>query len=149
MVFVGLKFGIITNLNMSFSKRKLFKKSRKLVSKGSETKVLDLKFGSFGLKALGNGRLTSKHIETARQAINRKIRPFGKMWVRVFADTPVSSIPSKVRMGKGKGTISYWACKVKKGQILYEISGVSILKSRNALSVGGSKLPFKIKIIQY
>jgi large subunit ribosomal protein L16 len=134
---------------MFFPKSRKFKKSRKLVAKGVETRVIGLKFGLFGLKALGNARITSKHIETARQAINRKIRPFGKMWVRVFAHTPVSSTPLKVRMGKGKGGVSYWACSVKKGQILYEVSGVSSQKAIDALSIGGSKLPFKTKIIKH
>jgi large subunit ribosomal protein L16 len=134
---------------MFFPKSRKFKKSKKLVSKGTETRVISLKFGSFGLKALGNGRITSKHIETARQAINRKIRPFGKMWVRVFAHIPVTSIPLKVRMGKGKGNVDYWACSVKKGQVLYEVSGISARKARDALILGGSKLPFKTKIIKY
>lgn len=134
---------------MFFPKSRKFRKSRKLVSKGTETRVISLKFGSFGLKALGNGRITSKHIETARQAINRRIRPFGKMWIRAFAHIPVSSIPLKVRMGKGKGNVSYWACSVKKGQILYEVSGVSSQKAIDALAIGGSKLPVKTKVVSY
>lgn len=147
MESVVLRFGII--INMFFPKVTKFKKSRKLTAKGTETRVTGLKFGSFGLKALGNGRLTSKHIETGRQAINRYIRPFGKMWVRVFAHTPVSSTPLKVRMGKGKGNVSYWACGIKKGQILYEVAGVGSQKAIDALSIGGLKLPFKTKIVKY
>jgi ribosomal protein L16/L10AE len=64
---------------MFFPKTRKFKKSRKLVSKGVETRTKNLQFGFFGLKALTNNTISSKHIETARQAINRKIRPFGKM----------------------------------------------------------------------
>jgi large subunit ribosomal protein L16 len=134
---------------MFIPKSRKFKKSRKLKAKGLEYKVTRLKFGSFGLKALGNGRITSKHIETARQSINRHIRPFGKLWIRVFAHTPVSSIPSKIRMGKGKGGVSYWACSIKKGQVLYEVSGVPSKKAMKALTIGGSKLPFNTKIITY
>jgi len=126
-----------------------FKKIKKLKVKGTELKVIDLKFGFFGLKSLSNGRITSKHIEVGRQAINRKIRPFGKMWVRMFAHNPVTSIPLKVRMGKGKGNISYWASSVKKGQILYEVSGVSEQKAFEALRAGGLKLPLKTKIVAY
>lgn len=134
---------------MLFPKFRKFKKSRKLVSKGGESKVISLKFGFFGLKSLGNGRLTAKHIETARQTINRKIRPFGKLWIRVFPDIPVSSIPSKVRMGKGKGNIDYWGCSICKGQILYEVSGISYEKAQKALVLGGRKLPFKTKFVTY
>lgn len=134
---------------MLFPKSRKFKKARKLVSKGVESKVVKLKFGFFGLKATGNGRLTAKHIETARQTINRKIRPFGKLWIRVFPDIPVTSIPSKIRMGKGKGSIDYWGCAVRKGQVLYEVSGISRQKALTALNLGGRKLPFKTKFIEY
>jgi large subunit ribosomal protein L16 len=134
---------------MFFPKSRKYKKSKKLIVKGTEHRVINLKFGSFGLKSLSNGRISSKNIETARQAINRKIKPFGKMWVRVFAHTPISSIPSKVRMGKGKGAVSFWAGSVKKGQILYEVSGISRKKAEEALYLGGSKLPFKTKVIRY
>ena len=134
---------------MFFPNNRKFKKSKKLVSKGIERRTINLKFGLFGLKALGNTRINSKHIETARQAINRKVRPFGKVWIRLFAYTPVSSVPLKVRMGKGKGGVSYWGCSIKKGQILYEISGVSEQKAREALRIGGLKLPVKNKIVKY
>ena len=134
---------------MFFPKNSKFRKSRKLVSKGTEFKAIRLRFGSFGLKSLSNGRVTAKNIETARQAINRKIRPFGKMWIRIFAYTPITSIALKTRMGKGKGNVSYWAANIKKGQILYEISGVSKELAFEALRVGALKLPLKTKIISY
>jgi large subunit ribosomal protein L16 len=134
---------------MFFPKNRKFKKSKKLISKGTEFRTIDLKFGFFGLKSLSNGLITSKHIETARQAINRKIRPFGKIWIRVFAYTPVTSIPLKVRMGKGKGNISYWATNIKKGQIVFEIAGVSEKRAVEALKIGGLKLPLNVKTIKY
>jgi large subunit ribosomal protein L16 len=134
---------------MFFPKNRKFKKSKKLISKVTEFRTIDLKFGFFGLKSLSNGLITSKHIETARQAINRKIRPFGKIWIRVFAYTPVTSIPLKVRMGKGKGNISYWATNIKKGQIVFEIAGVSEKRAVEALKIGGLKLPLNVKTIKY
>ena len=106
-------------------------------------------FGMWGLKATGSGRLTSKQIETARQAIARCIKPSGKLWVRVYPNTPVTSVPSKTRMGKGKGRVDYEACSIKKGQILFEVGGVPADKAMYALVVGGSKLPFSTKIIEY
>jgi len=126
-----------------------FKKFRKGRIKGLETKVINLKFGYFGIKSLENGRITAKQIETVRQAIQRKIRPLGKLWIRVFAHLSVSSKPTEVRMGKGKGNVSYWSGRVKKGQILFEISGISDEKAFNALKIGGSKLPFLFKIVKY
>jgi large subunit ribosomal protein L16 len=133
---------------MFVPKIRKFKKIKKLKSKGLEFKIITLKFGFFGLKALGNARVSVKNIETARQAINRKIKPFGKLWVRELVYIPISSNPVKVRMGKGKGNISHWSCKVKKGQVLFEISGISFKKAAEALRTGGLKLPFKTKIIK-
>lgn len=118
-----------------------------MVAKGTEHRAIALKFGFFGLKSLSNGRISSKNIEIAYKAINRRIKPFGKMWVRVFAFEPVSSIPSKVRMGKGKGSVSYWGGCVKKGQILYEVSGIPKEQAIKALRLGSLKLPFKTKIV--
>ena len=98
---------------------KKYSKTKKLKSKGSEFKSINLEFGFFGLKSLSNERISLKNIETARQAISRHIKPFGKLWIRVFDYVPVSSSPAKVRMGKGKGGFSYWASKVRKGQIVF------------------------------
>jgi large subunit ribosomal protein L16 len=128
---------------------KFFKKSKKLKSKGFEFKTISLNYGAFGLKSLGNARVSIKNIETARQAITRKIKPFGKLWIRDLVYVPISSKPEKVRMGKGKGNVSYWACKVKQGQILFEISGIRLKKAIEALRLGGLKLPFKTKVIKY
>jgi large subunit ribosomal protein L16 len=134
---------------MFVPKLRKFRKSRKLKTKGLEYKVTTLNFGMFGLKALGNARVSVKNIETARQAINRKIKPFGKLWIRDLVYLPISSNPVKVRMGKGKGNVSYWACKIKKGQVLFEVSGISLKKAIQALQIGGLKLPFKTKIVKY
>lgn len=128
---------------------KKYSKVKKLKSKGLEYKNTSLEFGFFGLKALSNGRLNLKNIETARQSISRHIRPFGKLWIRVFDYVPVSSSPAKVRMGKGKGGFSYWASKVKKGQIIFEVSGITREQALLALRIGGSKLPMKTKVIKY
>ena len=129
-------------LIMFFPKRTKYKKSRKGSIKGFELKNQSLKFGFYGLKSLDNGRISAKQIETVRQAVQRKIKPFGKIWVRVFAHIPVSSKPSEVRMGKGKGNFSYWSGIVKKGQILFEISGVSKEKAFSSLKLGSDKLSF-------
>ena len=128
---------------------KKYSKVKKLKSKGTEFRTTKLQFGFFGLKSLSNSRLSLKNIETARQAISRHIKPFGKLWIRVFDYTPISSSPAKVRMGKGKGGFSYWACKVKKGQIVFEVSGINTEKAELALHIGGLKLPIKTKIVKY
>jgi large subunit ribosomal protein L16 len=106
-----------------------------------------LSFGSFGLKSLGFCRLTAKQIEAARRAITRKVKRKGKLWINVFPHIPVTSKPTEVRMGKGKGSLSYWCCPLKPGTLLFELDGVSLDLARQALILGANKLPFKTKFI--
>jgi len=106
-----------------------------------------LSFGSFALKSLGFARLTAKQIEAARRAITRKVKRKGKLWIKVFPHTPVTSKPTEVRMGKGKGTLAYWCCPLKPGTLLFELDGISIDLAKQALTLGANKLPFKTKFI--
>lgn len=105
-----------------------------------------LKFGVIGLKSLESGILTSRQIEAARQAIMRKIKRKGKLWIRVFPSLPVTKKPSEMRMGKGKGPFSHWALKIKGGQMLFEICGSNLSSITAAFRTGGAKLPVKTKI---
>ena len=70
------------------------------------------------------------------------------MWIRVFPDVPVSKKPAEVRMGKGKGSIEYWACRVKPGRIMFEVDGVSINDARKAMTLASAKLPIKCKFVE-
>jgi large subunit ribosomal protein L16 len=107
-----------------------------------------LSFGSFGLKALEPERITSRQIEAARRSITRYMKRAGKVWIRVFPDVPVSKKPTEVRMGKGKGSVEYWAAKVKPGRIMFEIDGVSFAVAKEAFRLASAKLPIKTKIIE-
>jgi large subunit ribosomal protein L16 len=106
-----------------------------------------LSFGSFALKSLGFARFTAKQIEASRRAITRKLKRKGKLWVKIFPHIPVTSKPTEVRMGKGKGSLSYWCCPLKPGTLLFELDGVSLDLAKQALSLGSSKLPFHTKFI--
>ncbi len=106
-----------------------------------------LNFGAYALKALESERITSRQIEATRRAITRQMKRQGRVWIRIFPDTPVSKKPTEVRMGKGKGSPEYWAAKVKKGRIMFEIDGVSETIAREALMLGAAKLPVKCKIV--
>jgi large subunit ribosomal protein L16 len=133
---------------MQIPNKKKFRKYRKGNLVGSEYKTIKLVFGTSGLKALENGRITSKQIETTRQVIRRKIRPFGgKVWIRIFPHLSITSKPAEVRMGKGKGNIKTWVAHVKRGQILFEISGVPSKQANDILLSGGRKLPVLVKTI--
>ena len=106
-----------------------------------------LNFGSYGLKAVEPERITARQIEAARRAITRHMKRQGRVWIRIFPDVPVSAKPIEVRMGKGKGSTEYWACKVKPGRIMFEIDGVSEIIAREALRLGAMKLPVTTRVV--
>nr|YP_007890488.1 ribosomal protein L16 [Andalucia godoyi]AGH23982.1 ribosomal protein L16 [Andalucia godoyi] len=106
-----------------------------------------LHFGTYGIMAEEPARITARQIEACRIAISRKMRRIGKLWIRIFPDIPVSAKPAEVRMGKGKGSVEYWMCRVKAGKVLFEIDGVPAELARTALEAGASKLPISIKQI--
>ena len=120
-----------------------YKKVRKGKLSKFEYKSNTLKFGTIGLKAAESGTITARQIEAARQAIVRKIQRKGKIWIRIFPSLPITKKPTEVRMGKGKGSVDYWAAKVKKGTVLFEMCGVNDLISIPAFKTGGAKLPIK------
>jgi large subunit ribosomal protein L16 len=128
-------------------KRHRFRKQFKGRIHGLATKGATLSFGNFGLKALEPERVTARQIEACRRAITRQMKRQGKVWIRVFPDVPVSQKPAEVRMGKGKGSVEYWAARVKPGRILFEIDGVADDVANHALALGAAKLPIKCKII--
>ena len=124
--------------------RKAFKGRITGNSKGGYT----LAFGSFGLKALEPERVTARQIEATRRAVTREMKRQGKVWIRVFPDTPVSAKPIEVRMGKGKGSVDRWVARVAPGRIMFEIDGVPDAVALEALRLGAAKLPIKTKIIK-
>ncbi len=124
--------------------RKQFKGRIKGVAKGG----FDLAFGEFGLKSLEPNRVNAREIEAARRAITRAMKRAGRVWIRVFPDVPVTAKPTEVRMGKGKGGVEYWACKVKPGRMMFEIDGVSEELAREALTLGAAKLSVKTRFVQ-
>ena len=105
-------------------------------------------FGSYGLKAIQPERVISKQIEAARVALTRHMKRQGRVWTRMFPNIPVSKKPTEVRMGKGKGSPEFWACRVKPGRILFEVDGVSEQIAKEALYKASAKLPIKCKFIK-
>lgn len=106
-----------------------------------------LKFGNVGLKAINSGTISSRQIEAARQAIVRKLNRKGKLWIKVFPTIPITTKPTEVRMGKGKGTFSHWSIKVSSGTVLFEVYGVAQKIAIIAFKTGGAKLPVKTMIL--
>ena len=106
-----------------------------------------LAFGTFGLKAVEPGWITSRQIEASRVAINRYIRRGGKLWIRIFPDKPVTQKPAETRMGKGKGSPEFWVAVVKPGRIMFELEGVTLETAKEAMRLASYKLPIKTKFI--
>jgi len=129
-------------------KRTKFRKAHKGKIKGTAKGGTALNFGSYGLKALEAERVTARQIEAARRAMTRQMKRAGRVWIRVFPDLPVSKKPTEVRMGKGKGSVEYWAARVAPGRIMFEIDGVDDDTAREALSLAAAKLPIKTRIVK-
>lgn len=112
-----------------------------------ETRGVDVSFGSFGLKAMGQARITSNQIEASRKVIVRTIGKLGKMWIRIFPDRPFTAKAAEVGMGKGKGDPQGYVSEIRPGRILFEVDGVSEDVAREALRKAGMKMPVKTKIV--
>jgi len=128
-------------------KRTKFRKAHKGRLKGEAKGGTELNFGAYGLKALEPERITARQIEAARRAITRHMRRQGRVWIRVFPDLPVSQKPAEVRQGKGKGSVEYWAARVKPGRIMFELDGVPLDLARRAFELAAAKLPIKTKFV--
>ena len=100
-------------------KRTKYRKAFKGRIKGNAKGGSSIAFGSFGLKALEPERVTARQIEATRRAVTREMKRQGKVWIRVFPDTPVTAKPIEVRMGKGKGSVDRWVARVQPGRILF------------------------------
>ncbi len=128
-------------------KRTKYRKQQKGRNKGLAHRGSTVDFGSFGLKAVTRGRLTSRQIEAARIAMTRYMKREGKVWIRVFPDKPITSKPLEVRMGKGKGALDHYVAQIKPGKIMFEMDGVSEEVAREGFRLAAQKLPVLTKVV--
>ena len=124
-----------------------FRKTQKGRMRGMANTGDYVSFGSYGLKALAPGWITSRQIEAARITISRKVRKVGRMWIRIFPDKSITKKPAETRMGKGKGAPEYWVAVVKPGRILFEIEGLDEKDAEQAFRLCSHKLPIKTKTV--
>ena len=125
-------------------KKTKFRKAHKGRIHGNAKGGTTLNFGSCGMEP---DRITARQIEAARRAITRHIRRQGKVFIRIFPDIPVTKKPLEVRQGKGKGSVEYWAARVKPGRIMFELEGVELSLAREAMELAAMKLPIKTKFV--
>lgn len=128
-------------------KRTKFRKKQKGRVKGIAQRGHTISFGSFGIKSLEAGWITSRQIEAARIAVTRKMKREGQVWIRIFPDKPVTKKPAEVRMGKGKGAPEYWVAVIKPGTIMFEAGGVTSDLAKEALRLAAQKLPVRTKFV--
>ncbi|MCC5918436.1 MAG: 50S ribosomal protein L16 [Cryomorphaceae bacterium] len=128
-------------------KKTKFRKQFKGKMKGNAHRGSQLAFGSFGIKSLDSKWVTSRQIEAARIAATRYMKREGQLWIRIFPDKPVTKKPLEVRMGKGKGSVEFWAAVVRPGRILFEIDGVNEEIAVEALRLAAQKLPVRTKLM--
>lgn len=115
--------------------------------RGKATRGNYVAYGDFALQAAGHDRITSRQIESARQAMTRYTKRGGQIWIRIFPHTPVTRKPQDVKMGSGKGSPEFFVAKVKPGTILFEMQGVSEETAREAMRLAAHKLPVKTKFV--
>jgi len=128
-------------------KRTKFRKAQKGRIKGLAYRGSTISYGSFALKTVDEGFITSRQIESARIALTRYMKREGKVWIRIFPDKPITSKPAEVRMGKGKGAPSHWVAVVKPGRIMFEAEGVPMAVAQEALRLAAQKLPVRTKFV--
>ncbi|RMG79648.1 MAG: 50S ribosomal protein L16 [Bacteroidetes bacterium] len=128
-------------------KRVKHRKVQKGRIKGIAQRGHQIAFGTFAIKSLMTGRLTSRQIEAARIALNRYMKREGQVWIRIFPDKPITKKPAEVRMGKGKGSLDHWVAPVKPGTILFEVDGVNLETAKEALRLAAQKLPVTTKFV--
>ncbi len=133
---------------MLLPKKTKYRKVRKGKIKGPATSGNYVAFGDYGLMSMGTERITSRQIESSRQAMTRYIKRGGKVWIRIFPHTPVTRKPQDVKMGSGKGNPEFFVAKVRPGTILFEMGrGVTEEQAREAMRLAAHKLPIKTKFV--
>lgn len=133
---------------MLMPKKTKYRKVRKGKNPGTATRGNYVAFGDYALQSQSNERITSRQIESARQAMTRYIKRGGKIWIRIFPHTPVTRKPQDVKMGSGKGNPEFFVAKVKAGTVMFEMKGVDEAIAREAMRLASHKLPVKTKFIK-
>ena len=132
---------------MLMPKRVKYRRVQRGRMKGKAMRGNKVTYGQYGLQALEPAWIKSNQIEAARVAMTRYCKRFGKVWIKIFPDKPVTQKPAETRMGSGKGSPEYWVAVVKPGRVMFELGGVPEATAREALRLAAAKLPIKCKFV--
>ena len=133
---------------MLMPKRVKHRKQQRGRMKGKAQRGNFLAYGDYGLVATQPGWVTSNQIEAARQAMTRRTKRGGQVWIKIFPDKPITAKPAETRMGSGKGAPEYWVSVIKPGRVLFEMAGIPEETAREALRLAAHKLPITTKFIK-
>jgi large subunit ribosomal protein L16 len=127
--------------------RTKYRKLHKGRIRGKATKGASMAYGEYGLQSVEGGKLTSRQIEAARIAITRHVKRGAKLWIRVFPHKAITKKPAETRMGKGKGDVDSYVAPVRRGTMIYEISGLPLDLAKEAFRLAAHKLPVKTRLV--
>lgn len=126
---------------------KFAKRRKGIIGPSYENKSNKLNFGIYGIQALEKGKMTARQIEAVRRTITNLTKRQAKVWIRVFPDYPKTAKPTEIRMGRGKGNLDEWICRINKGRVLFEVAGRNKKNLKEILDITRIKFPFAVKII--
>lgn len=132
---------------MLVPKRVKYRKQMRGKMKGNANRGIKVSFGEYGLQSQGTAWVSARQIEAARRAITHYTARGGRIWIRIFPDKPITKKPPETRMGSGKGDVFEYVARVRPGNILFEIGGVTKDIAYSALRLAMYKLPIETKII--
>jgi len=133
---------------MLMPKKVKYRKQQRGKRRGKSKGATTLAFGKYGIKAVEPAWLSAQQIEAVRVTISRRTKKFGKLFLRVFPDKPITKKPAETRMGKGKGNVDRWVSVVKRERIIFELDEVTEEVARNICKAAAYKLPMKVKFIK-
>lgn len=107
-----------------------------------------LKGGSFGIISQESIYLTPQQIESARKVISRYLKRKSRILINVFPDFSLTVKPAEMRMGKGKGNVKSWVCRIKKGSVIFEAISVEDKQIYQAFQAAQKKLPMRTFIFR-
>ena len=129
-------------------KRVKHRKSQRGRIKGNATRGNRVIYGEFGLQAMEAGWISAQTIEAGRIAAQQYVRGEGRLYIRIFPDKSVTSIPLETRMGKGKGEPDFWAAVVKPGTVLYEVAGITEQAAKICFARLAHKMPIRVRLVK-
>ncbi|KAI9205090.1 ribosomal protein L10e/L16, partial [Polychytrium aggregatum] len=106
-------------------------------------------YGEYGLQAAEGGRIRDKQLDNVKACVRlvMKSEKGAKLILRAFPDRPVTAKGAETRMGKGKGTVDYYATWVSEGRILFEIRGLPETSALEAFRIASQSLPIRTRVV--